>query len=83
MPPAELRRRLEEAGFVVRDWIDDTAARLESARRRQEKAAEPGPALGREVIVTVGRSVERSRIPSRNTEEAHTLAVRVIAARPA
>ena len=80
--PAELRQLLEEAGFVVRDWIDQTAARLESARRRQEKAAEPGPVLGREVIVTedVPLKIENS---VRNTEEGHTLALRVIAARPA
>ena len=80
VPPDELRRLLTAEGFEVRDWRDQTAARLESAKRRQEKAAEPGPVLGREVIVTedVPLKIENS---VRNTEGGHTLAFRVVAVR--
>ena len=79
VPPDELRRRLTAEGFVVRDWRDQTAARLESAKHRQAGAPAPA-ALGREVIVTtdVARKIENS---VRNMEEGHTVALRVVAVR--
>ncbi|MDE3154971.1 MAG: class I SAM-dependent methyltransferase [Acidobacteriota bacterium] len=80
--PDALRSLLEEAGFRVRDWQDQTAARLESARRRRAPSAGPAPVLGRDVIVAedVPLKIENS---VRNTEEGHTVAVRAIAVRPA
>jgi SAM-dependent methyltransferase len=83
LPPDEVRRLVEAAGFRITGWVDETGALLAWRDRMREVArTQPRPALGPHIVLGSDMG-ERAANAMRNLAEKRCTGLLVTAQRPA